>query len=236
MSEAGHGRLCRLLLVRAGATAYHAQNRLVGVTDLPLSDAGRAELCERRRHWEWADSVVASPLRRARESAEILASEAPILLLGQLRARSYGHWEGLRPEEIERSDPVAYAEWQRGRPAVIPRGEPLDAFRARVWEATRALCDGARVSPLVVCHGDVIRELAQRLLGRELPDRRPLPGELVLLTRRSDGQFRLGRASSDPMSLRSPLEREGLSGIGSSGAMPEGHIAPLEVRVAGLSP
>jgi hypothetical protein len=82
---------------------------------------------------------------------------------------------------------------------------------------------------LVVADGGVLRILAERLLERPLPEGRPHPGEMALLTRRESG-WHLGRRSSDPEPLRSPLERDGLSGTGDFG--PEHHVAPLQIHVS----
>ena len=220
--------LRRLVLVRAGATDYHAEDRLLGTTDAPLSGAGRAALRERRRHWEWVDGVLSSPLVRARESASILAGNVVVTLLPALGPRSYGHWEGLRPDEIERRDPIGFADWQAGRPVAVPRGESLAAFQTRVRSAVEALLRASHVSPLVVTHGDVIREIVSEWVGEPLPDGRPHPGEMVLASRVHGGKFRLGRRSSDPAPLRSSLEREGLSGV--DPGSPERHVAHLEIR------
>jgi hypothetical protein len=52
---------------------------------------------------------------------------------------------------------------------------------------------------------------------------------MALATRRSESSWALGRRSSDPDPLRSPLEREGLSGCGEP--FRERHVAALEVRI-----
>jgi probable phosphoglycerate mutase len=224
----GSQSLRRLVLVRAAATEEHAAGRLVGRSDPSLSPEGRAEARERRRHWEWIDAVVASPMRRGRETAKLLAGGTPLVLSPDLRPRNYGHWEGLTPAEIEARAPIAYADWQAGRPCTIPRGEGTSHFEDRVARALEGLLGGPWISPLVVTHGDVIREIAQRLLGAPLPDGRPLPGEIALLTRVHGGKFRLGRPTSDPPPLRSALALEGLSGVGAGPI--ERHVAHLERR------
>jgi broad specificity phosphatase PhoE len=192
------GSLRRIVLVRAGAAEGPARER-VDAIDAPLSDAGRSAIRERLRHWEWADAVVSSPLRRARQSAQILAREAPIGLLPELAARRRGD------------------------------ESPID-FEARVRRALVALARGRSISPLVVTHGSVIREIVAQLADAPIPDGRPHPAEMVLLTRTRGGKFRLGRRSSDPEPLRSPLERHGLSGSGSGDGEPERHVAHLEIR------
>lgn len=63
---------------------------------------------------------------------------------------------------------------------------------------------------LVVADLAVIREGVEMLTGQALPADRPRPSEVVLLTRQPQA-WKLGRRSSSPPALRSPIEGEGLS-------------------------
>jgi len=224
----GIGTLRRLLLVRAGSTPVHERGVLVGTADPAPSERGRAQIEARRRHWEWADFVCASPSRRARESAAILAPHVRIELEPAFGPMNYGRWQGLEPEEIRARDPIAYADYEAGELAAPPNGESGEALQARVANGLAQLLALARLSPLVVSHAEVIREVAWRLAGARLPAGRPAPAEMLLLTRDASGAFRMGRASSDPDPLRSPLERAGLSD--GEDALPERHIGHLEIR------
>jgi len=220
----------RLLLVRSGSTLEHERGRLVGTSDPPLSERGRAELEALRHHWEWADYLCSSPARRARESAAILAPGARVQLEPAFGPMNLGRWQGLDAESIRQSDPIAYADYEAGEPsAPPPHGETHDALRARIADGLVRLLARARISPLVVSHAEVIREIAWRLAGARLPAGRPAPAEMLLLTREASGVFRMGRASSDPEPLRSPLERGGLSD--GDDPLPERHIGHLELRL-----
>ena len=217
-------RLCRLLLVRAGSTQGPREQG-----DPALSDAGSREIAALRRHWEWADHVVASPLRRARESASILCRGRAFDVDPRLRPVERGRYAGLAPEELRAEDPVAFEEWVAGSDdAGFPHGETRREFRLRVRDALAALASRPEASVLVVAHRDGIREIAAALAGAALPAGRPVVAELALLTRDADGRWRPGRRSSDPPPLRSELERTGLSG----GADPwDGdHVGSLELR------
>lgn len=105
-----------LLLVRHGETHWNAERRWQGQRDIPLSDTGReqaARLRDRlRAQWLTAEPFLpgppahffASPLSRARETAEILATALteppPLTLIPDLRERGFGDWEGMTMEEI----------------------------------------------------------------------------------------------------------------------------------------
>jgi broad specificity phosphatase PhoE len=219
----------RLLLVRAGATSEGERGRLVGAADPPLSALGHAQIRELARHWEWADALVSSPARRAWESAAILARGAAVRVDSAFRPLDVGRWEGLLPAEAADVDPIAFEDWEAGLPTGWPpRGEDPLAFRARVADGVSRCIRSGWVSPLIVCHGEVIREIARACADTVLPPGRPAHGELLLLTR-TNGRFRCGRASSDPEPLRSALERTGLSAA-PPGAR-ERHVGHLELRM-----
>jgi len=218
-------RLCRLLLVRAGGAAGPREDG-----DPALSDAGRREIAALRRHWEWADRVVASPLRRALESASVLCRDRAFDVDPRLRPIERGRYAGLAPEELRAEDPVVFEEWVAGEDdAAFPHGETRREFRLRVRAVLAELASRPEASVLVVAHRDGIREIAAALAGAPLPAGRPAVAELALLTRDVDGRWRPGRRSSDPPPLRSELERTGLSGGGDP--WDGDHVGSLELRI-----
>lgn len=143
-----------LYLVRHGETEWNRQRRVQGLTDIPLNDTGREQarrtgvLLTRRP----VARVVASPLSRTRETAEIIAAQ---LGLGapELRdafvERDYGTAEGLDFQEIEARYPPGME---------VPGRESREDVAARVIPALQAL---AREQPgeaiVVVSHGGAIR-------------------------------------------------------------------------------
>ena len=65
-----------ILLARHGQTSENAAGRILGRRDPPLSDAGRAEAAALAAslRGEGLQAIWTSPLRRARETAAIVAS------------------------------------------------------------------------------------------------------------------------------------------------------------------
>lgn len=149
-----------LLLVRHGATAWTAERRLQGRTDIDLTEQGRADAVALRAAIDgWAPaSVVVSPLLRARSTAAALSSLEPVVDERWAEA-TLGEWEGRVPADIG----PAYAEWRAGR-LVPPGGEPAAALRARI---EGAVSDAARSDGpvLVVTHGGTIRAVLARYVG-----------------------------------------------------------------------
>ncbi len=108
-----------LVLVRHGETD-HTRRRLFSGrkgADPGLSDDGRAPV---RGTADWLAGltqqepvVVSSPLRRARESADIVSErlEVPYTVVEGLTEASFGAWEGLTYAEVAERDPAALASW-----------------------------------------------------------------------------------------------------------------------------
>ncbi|HEY9307870.1 MAG TPA: histidine phosphatase family protein [Microbacterium sp.] len=173
-----------LTLIRHGETDWNRDRRIQGATDIPLNDTGRAQaratatvLRERldgadRRADAVPATIVSSDLARARETAEIIATElglaAPQTYRG-LRERSYGEAEGIDVEEFR-------ARWGDWHSAEIPGAEPWPELRTRGIAALgRAVRDHRRATApaaanlIVVSHGALIRELIRHATAGELP-------------------------------------------------------------------
>ena len=87
----------RIDLIRHGETAYTAQGRYQGASDLPLSPEGRAALgpagfCP--------PVVYASPMVRAVETARLLFPAARVVAVPGLEELSFGRFEGRAFREL----------------------------------------------------------------------------------------------------------------------------------------
>lgn len=81
----------RVCLLRHGETAWNAQGRYLGRTDLPLTPAGRAALGPAG----FTPALVyVSPLRRTAETAEILFPGAEQSAVPDFREMDFGVFEG----------------------------------------------------------------------------------------------------------------------------------------------
>ncbi len=122
-----------LLLARHGQTEWNQQHRIQGWTDLPLTDYGRQQaerLAETLRSYD-VQRVFASDLRRARETAEIVAQilGIPMVLDHRLREVRRGELEGYVAGIAALEYPEFFEAWRQdfyhARP---PGGEsPKDA-------------------------------------------------------------------------------------------------------------
>ena len=108
--------MTELLLVRHGETDWNRERRFQGHADPPLNDTGREQARELAEQLagERIDAVYTSDLRRARETAEIVASPlgAEVVALRELREIDVGSWQGLTWPEIEERHPDGVRRWE----------------------------------------------------------------------------------------------------------------------------
>ena len=96
-------------MVRHGETDWNRQRRFQGRADQPLNEAGRGQARELAEllHGEPVSAVYTSPLRRALETAEILAGNFGLRPepLDALLEIDVGAWEGLTIDEVRTTYP-----------------------------------------------------------------------------------------------------------------------------------
>jgi broad specificity phosphatase PhoE len=150
-----------ILLARHGETYWNREGRFQGHADPPLNGTGRAQAVELSvvLMADELTAVYSSPLRRALETAEIVAASHGLepVQLDALREIDVGSWQGLTRAEIEQRFPVQFARWldyDQG----WEDGESYEALGRRVVAALLELGDrhgGQRI--LAVTHGGPIR-------------------------------------------------------------------------------
>lgn len=165
----------RVLLARHGETPWNAEGRYQGQIDIPLSPTGegQARALGARLADVRIDRAIASPLTRARTTAEFALGEARKAQLGTdagLLEIAHGEWEGLLASEIRERDPDRLRDWREAPETVqMPGagGESLQQVLDRAWpafeRATAGLGDGDTL--LIVAHDAVNRVLLCRILG-----------------------------------------------------------------------
>lgn len=163
----------RILLARHGETPWNAEGRYQGQEDIPLSPVGEAQaraLGERLAQVP-ITRAVASPLSRARHTAELALGKARVDLLSLdpgLMEIAHGTWEGLLASEIRARDPDRLQAWRDAPHEVLmPEGESLQHVFDRAWPALARACHGlgADDTLLVVAHDAVNRVLLCHVLG-----------------------------------------------------------------------
>ena len=154
----------RIYLVRHGTTMLNRSSRYRGRRDVPLDRGGWDDAWTAAAYLADAglEAVYTSPLRRARDTARIVADAADVAEVVDLPGLvnlDYGDWEGLTAEQSAALDPSAFSAYQRCAPgAVCPAGESLDLAAARTELSLRSLAalhPGGTVA--AVTHAAVVR-------------------------------------------------------------------------------
>jgi broad specificity phosphatase PhoE len=148
-----------VLLARHGETDWNRERRWQGWADPPLNELGRrqaAVLAERLRTTR-LDAVYSSDLRRAHETAVLVATEhgLPVVVDPELREIDVGSWSGLTRQEIDE-------RFGGERPDGETREQHADRVRAAAARIARAH-PGGRI--LLVTHGGTMRALAHAFEG-----------------------------------------------------------------------
>lgn len=126
----------KLILVRHGETDWNLNRRFQGISDIPLNEHGRVQAGYAREALKdvHLDAVYSSPLKRARETAEIICQEhsVPITTAPGLREQNVGVWEGLGYPEITERWPRKIEQWKNcpGQ-LTIPEGERMAEVQER---------------------------------------------------------------------------------------------------------
>lgn len=156
-----------IYLCRHGQTEWNRERRLQGQTEADLTPLGRLQaaamadllhdLIARDPSAVWR--IVASPLRRARDTAQAIADRLGMTVAfdDRLMELTVGQWEGRLYADVQRENPEAFnsPEWF----FTAPDGETYEQVMVRVsdWLAEQATEPERRL--IVVSHG-----IAGRLL------------------------------------------------------------------------
>lgn len=170
-----------ILLARHGETDWNRDGRFQGWADPPLNATGRAQaeaLAAQLADVPF-DAVYASDLRRAHETAVIVATPhgVPVVADASLREIDVGSWSGLTRPEIEARFPAMDHH----------DGETREEHLARVLAAVMRIAHshpGERV--LIVSHGGSLRTLRRHAVGEPV---HPIPNCGVYELRFRDGAF-----------------------------------------------
>jgi broad specificity phosphatase PhoE len=159
-----------LYLIRHGESRHNAVGRIQGHSDVRLSDLGRrqaaaaAELLVGKS----IDVLHASPLRRARETAEIVAERLrlPIRFDDRLKEVNVGIFQDHLRSELESLYPEEFVRWKsEDFDYVIPGGESRRQLLKRGREVLHAIVETGLHGTAIVSHGRILMTVVKDLLG-----------------------------------------------------------------------
>ncbi len=183
--QAGHrgwsaptGAPTTLVLVRHGVTAHTAAKRFsggLGGDNPPLSEEG---LAQARAAAQWlaalgdkVDCVLASPVRRTRETAEVVAAalDLPVSEEPGFAEMEFGSWDGLTFLEVAERDQAGLDAWLGSLEVPPPGGESFRQVEERVLAGLdRVLAEHAGRTVVVVSHVTPIKTLVAHAMGAPL--------------------------------------------------------------------
>lgn len=129
-----------LILIRHGETDWNVEGRYQGQADPSLNGKGhtQAQLLARALAANPPNLLYASPLRRAYETAEVLAGDLriPLFTDSRLVEIHQGDWQGRLRGEIASKYPDLFKQWETDPWGVTPPGgESLVQVQSRVYAA-----------------------------------------------------------------------------------------------------
>jgi len=162
--------MLHLMLVRHGETEWNVQRRYQGQSDVPLSEIGKrqAESIAGRLASQEIDAIYASDLKRAWQTAQVIAAQNGLDVISEPRLRElkFGILEGLTFEEAEEKYPEMITAWLDDFNNTPERAETIDMFNARI---VSLLDDLKRKHDeqvvLLVGHGGSLSEILHVVLG-----------------------------------------------------------------------
>ena len=168
--------MLHLMLVRHGETEWNVQRRYQGQSDVPLSEIGnqQAESIAGRLAGQEIDAIYASDLKRAWQTAQVIAAQIGLDVISEPRLRElkFGILEGLTFEEAEEKYPEMITAWLDDFNNTPERAETIDMFNARI---VSLLDDLKRKHDeqvvLLVGHGGSLSEILRAVLGLSLEKR-----------------------------------------------------------------
>lgn len=105
----------KLLLIRHGETNWNKLGKFQGSIDIELTDKGKkqAKLLNERLKGKF-DYIYTSPLKRAKETADILArsSNKKLNIVQGMKEINFGSWEGLTIKEISEKYTDEFNNWK----------------------------------------------------------------------------------------------------------------------------
>jgi phosphoserine phosphatase len=162
--------MAKFILVRHGETLWNVEKIYRGRTDVNLDEVGikQADLLGKYlSNWE-LEAIYASPLRRALDTANIIAryQKVGVHVAEGLIDFDYGEWQSLPEQEAQRLYPTLHSEWHDNPHKVkMPGGESLEDVRRRAIEVVNDVLSKYQGSVVLVSHRVVHKVLICSLLG-----------------------------------------------------------------------
>lgn len=169
-----------LILIRHGETAANREHRYLGRTDEPLSREGIEVLRQKKeeKRYPKAQAVFTSPMKRCRQTAEILYPEIPHIEIPEWIEMDFGDFERKNYEDLKNDE--RYQEWIDSNGTLpFPNGESREIFIRRCMQGMNHMLTSVQEEKTVaaIVHGGTIMALLSNLCGGDYFDYQVRNGE-----------------------------------------------------------
>lgn len=157
--------LTKIVLIRHGQTAWNVEGRFQGQSDTELMPEGveQAKILAANFPLPKIDAIYCSDLSRTRCTAQPIADRfnLPLHPVKELREMSFGLWEGVLFDDINKRWPNAMQKFfDNPQSVAIPEGENFQQVQDRAMRAIkRVIKENAGGSVAVIAHGAVNRAI-----------------------------------------------------------------------------
>ena len=156
----------KIVLIRHGATAGNIKKRYIGITDEDLCASGIESIHNNIKagYYQGVQAVYVSPMKRCRQTAEILFPGAEQVVCDKMRECDFGLFEGKNYQELTGNP--KYQSWiDSGGTKAFPGGEDPMEFRKRCVcgfeEMMEKMIKGKRKKIAFVVHGGTIMSVME---------------------------------------------------------------------------
>lgn len=158
-----------ITVLRHGESVGNAESRWQGQADYPLTDTGRAQARALAERWKNEkvefDLVIASPLMRAKETAEIIASALNVTIEFEplWLERDNGEFSGLTAHEVRQN--FTQPQFSTPYDPVGVDGEGDWELFLRAGQALQSLLKREPARYLIVSHGGLLNQFMHAVIG-----------------------------------------------------------------------
>lgn len=165
----------KVFLVRHGHIDSGREKRYIGISDLPLSNAGIGQAIRLKEYFSCTEleKAFTSPLKRCLQTAEILLEGRDIStgVIDGLKEINMGAWENKTIDYIRYNFPEQYEKRGANIDTFLPPGgESFLQLEKRAEQAFEYIVGNTAGNILIVSHAGVIRVILSKLLGFSLKD------------------------------------------------------------------
>ena len=169
----------KLYITRHGQTNWNVQKKVMGRCDEPLNETGLQQAEETRKNLlnTKIDIIICSPLRRAKQTAEVINTDRniPVIYDERIIERDFGEFEGEQTKDFD-----FHGYWNYYKNEQYQSAENIQSFFERIYDFLEDITkkyQGKNV--LIVAHGGVSIPVAC-FFNKEIPEGSLVDAGLVL--------------------------------------------------------